>query len=141
MLVATGTSSDRRLMTPPPPPPLAFARALAGRALAQTGHATSIGISAYHLNLDQSYNLTYMRQAKQHVAPKDKWGRWAGINSTTEGRETSGPEILSPCGTAALNERRSGDPLLIGWRCSSPQFIRRWVVGRIALCHGPPPRN
>ena len=34
--------------------------------------------------------------AKQHVAPKDKRGRWAGINSTTEGRETRSPEILSP---------------------------------------------
>ena len=54
------------------------------------------------------------RLAKQHVAPKDKRGRWAGINSTTEGRETRSPEILSPCGAAALNERGSDDPLLSG---------------------------
>ena len=54
------------------------------------------------------------RLAKQHVAPKDKRGRWAGINSTTEGRETRSPEVLSPCGAAALNERGSDDPLLSG---------------------------
>ena len=53
-------------------------------------------------------------EAKQHVALKHKRGRWAGINSTTEGRETRIPEILSPCGAAALSERGSDDPLLSG---------------------------
>ena len=43
------------------------------------------------------------RRAKQRVAPMGKQGRWGGINSTTEERETSSPQILGPCGAAALN--------------------------------------
>ena len=54
--------------------------------------------------------------AKQHVAPMGKRGHWGGINSTTEERKTRSPESLSPCGAAALNERRSDGPLLGGWR-------------------------
>ena len=54
------------------------------------------------------------RRAQHRVAPMGKQGRWGGINSTTEGRETSSPNILSPCGAAALNERRS-DRLTFKW--------------------------
>ena len=35
------------------------------------------------------------RLAKQREAPMGKRGRWAGINSTREGRKTRGPVILS----------------------------------------------
>ena len=54
------------------------------------------------------------RLAKQHVAPMGKRGRWGGINSTPEGRERRCPDILGPCGAAALNGRRSDDPLVSG---------------------------
>ena len=50
------------------------------------------------------------RRAQHRVAPMGKQERWGGINSTTEGRETSSPDVLSPCGAAALNERRSDIP-------------------------------
>jgi hypothetical protein len=33
------------------------------------------------------------RRAQHRMAPKDKWGQWAGINSATEGRETSSTDI------------------------------------------------
>ena len=95
---------------------VAAAASAASAATAVVAAAAAVGLTLALAKVAERKRSTGKenRLAKQHVAPKDKRGRWAGINSTTEGRETRSPEILSPCGAAALNERGSDDPLLSG---------------------------